>query len=182
MGVALGYRSHADRAVAPIRPRVRGLPEVRIAMQANLSRLHFIDFARTYAVFLALLAHSLETTGVIDRLGEDSLYIRQFTRTATPIFVFMFGFMIEFVYATRAAASAGPPWPLREAPIALAKLRRKLRPESSDMAGARMRDPEPAPASVQEHGPHCGASPRPGRPVSGRRAGDAVGSADCPNY
>jgi len=74
-------------------------------MSVILSRLHFIDFARTYAVFLALLAHSLETTGVIDRLGSDSLYVRQFTRTATPMFVFMFGFMIEFVYATRARAS-----------------------------------------------------------------------------
>jgi OpgC protein len=74
-------------------------------MPVKLSRLHFIDFARTYALVLALLSHSLETTGVIDRLGQDSLFIKQFTRTATPMFVFMFGFMIEFVYATRARAS-----------------------------------------------------------------------------
>src|SRR5215472_18913485 len=74
-------------------------------MRLNLSRLHFIDFARTFAVVLALLAHSLSNTGVFDRMGADSLYIKQFIRTATPIFVFMFGFMIEFVYATRARAS-----------------------------------------------------------------------------
>src|SRR5262245_20571503 len=74
-------------------------------MPVKLSRLHFIDFARTYAVVLALLSHSLESTGVIDRLGDSSLYVKQFTRTATPMFVFMFGFMIEFVYATRARAS-----------------------------------------------------------------------------
>ena len=74
-------------------------------MRLNLSRLHFIDFARTFAVVLALLAHSLTNTKVFDRMGADSLYIKQFTRTATPIFVFMFGFMIEFVYATRARAS-----------------------------------------------------------------------------
>jgi OpgC protein len=74
-------------------------------MRLNLSRLHFIDFARTFAVILALLAHSLSNTKVLDRMGADSLYIKQFTRTATPIFVFMFGFMIEFVYATRARAS-----------------------------------------------------------------------------
>ena len=74
-------------------------------MRLNLSRLHFIDFARTFAVVLALLAHSLNNTKVFDRMGADSLYIKQFTRTATPIFVFMFGFMIEFVYATRARAS-----------------------------------------------------------------------------
>jgi OpgC protein len=77
----------------------------RDVMRLNLSRLHFIDFARTFAVVLALLAHSLNNTKVFDRMGADSVYIKQFTRTATPIFVFMFGFMIEFVYATRARAS-----------------------------------------------------------------------------
>ena len=74
-------------------------------MRLNLSRLHFIDFARTFAVVLALLAHSLNNTKVFDRMGADSLYIKEFTRTATPIFVFMFGFIIEFVYTTRARAS-----------------------------------------------------------------------------
>jgi len=74
-------------------------------MRLNLSRLHFIDFARTFAVVLALLAHSLNNTEVFHRMGADSLYITQFTRIATPMFVFMFGFMIEFVYATRARAS-----------------------------------------------------------------------------
>ena len=76
----------------------------RDVMRLNLSRLHFIDFARTFAVVLALLAHSLANTNVLGRVSADSLYITQFTRTATPIFVFMFGFMIEFVYATRARA------------------------------------------------------------------------------
>lgn len=28
--------------------------------------------------------------------------LKQFTRSATPIFVFMFGFMVEFVYTRRA--------------------------------------------------------------------------------
>jgi hypothetical protein len=78
---------------------------VQIDMSVSQPRLHFIDFARTWAVALALLSHSLEATGVIDRLGEDSVFVKQITRTATPMFVFMFGFMIEFVYATRARAS-----------------------------------------------------------------------------
>jgi hypothetical protein len=77
----------------------------RDVIRLNLSRLHFIDFARTFAVVLALLSHSLANTKVLDRVGPDSLYITQFIRTATPIFVFMFGFMIEFVYATRSRAS-----------------------------------------------------------------------------
>src|SRR5215831_17929862 len=86
----------------------RSLPrpaDHRDIMRLNLSRLHFIDFGRTFAVALALLAHSLANTKVLDRVSADSLYITQFTRTATPVFVFMFGFMIEFVYATRARAS-----------------------------------------------------------------------------
>ena len=47
----------------------------RDVMRLNLSRLHFIDFARTFAVVLALLAHSLNNTKVFDRMGADSLYI-----------------------------------------------------------------------------------------------------------
>ena len=65
-------------------------------------RLSFIDFARTYAVFLALLAHVLLMTGFFKELGEQGLYIKQFTRMATPMFVFMFGFMVEFVYVDKA--------------------------------------------------------------------------------
>ena len=71
-------------------------------MPSAPDRLTFIDFARTYAVFLALLSHALNTTGTFQHMGESSLYIRQFTRMATPMFVFMFGFMIEFVYARKA--------------------------------------------------------------------------------
>lgn len=65
-------------------------------------RLTFIDIARTYAIFLALLAHLFIAIGVFKQLGSNSLLIKQFTRTATPMFVFMFGFMIEFVYVKRA--------------------------------------------------------------------------------
>lgn len=71
-------------------------------MSLSSQRLDFIDFARTYAVLLAILAHALATTTVFETLGKDSFYIQIFTRTATPMFVFMFGFMIEFVYARKA--------------------------------------------------------------------------------
>jgi hypothetical protein len=88
------------------RPRSSSRPSDHSdVMPLNRSRLHFIDFARTFAVVLALLAHSLANTKVLDGVSAASLYVTQFTRTATPIFVFMFGFMIEFVYATRARAS-----------------------------------------------------------------------------
>jgi hypothetical protein len=81
-----------------------GPTDHRDVMRLNLSRLHFIDFARTFAVVLALLSHSLANTKVLDRVSADSLNITHFTRTATPIFVFMFGFMIEYVYVMRARA------------------------------------------------------------------------------
>ncbi|MBA6411787.1 OpgC domain-containing protein [Parahaliea sp. F7430] len=67
----------------------------------NNRRLYFIDCARTYAVFLALLSHLLITTRFFNDLGSDAIYVKQFTRMATPMFVFMFGFMIEFVYVRR---------------------------------------------------------------------------------
>ncbi len=65
-------------------------------------RLHFIDYARSYAILLALLSHAMAATGTWQRIGENSNYIQQFTRMATPMFVFMFGFMMEYVYARKA--------------------------------------------------------------------------------
>ncbi len=74
---------------------------VQGGMENKSDRLVFIDVARTYAVILALLTHALETINLFDQLGSDSVYIRQFTRMATPMFVFMFGFMVELVYVKR---------------------------------------------------------------------------------
>lgn len=65
------------------------------------SRLVFIDIARCYAVILALLSHTLLAVGFFEVLGPDSVYIKQFTRMATPMFVFMFGFMVELVYVRK---------------------------------------------------------------------------------
>ena len=50
-------------------------------------------------MFLALLSHFVGTVGLFKELGDDAIVIRQFTRMATPLFVFMFGFMVEFNYA-----------------------------------------------------------------------------------
>ena len=72
---------------------------------SHQNRLTFIDVARTYAILLALLSHVFAATGFFQQLGPDALLIRQFTRVATPLFMFMFGFMIEFVYVRRAASN-----------------------------------------------------------------------------
>ncbi len=70
-------------------------------MPSSSNRLTFIDFARTSAVLLALLAHALNTTGTFAQLGDASFLIRPFTRMSTPLFLLVFGFLIEFVYASR---------------------------------------------------------------------------------
>lgn len=74
-------------------------------MAPKQSRLAFIDFARSYGVFLALLSHALIATGAYEQLGDNAIIVRSVTRMATPMFVFMFGFMIEFVYVRKAKAA-----------------------------------------------------------------------------
>jgi len=71
-------------------------------MNNKFTRLNFIDVARSYAIFLALFAHAMVVFGGFSALGEDALKIKIFTRTATPLFVFMFGMMLELVYARKA--------------------------------------------------------------------------------
>ena len=68
----------------------------------KLTRLNFIDVARSYAIILALFSHAMLAFGGFAALGEDALKIKLFTRTATPLFVFMFGMMLELVYARKA--------------------------------------------------------------------------------
>ena len=68
----------------------------------KLTRLNFIDVARSYAIMLALFSHAMFVFGGFSALGEDALKIKLFTRTATPLFVFMFGMMLELVYARKA--------------------------------------------------------------------------------
>jgi len=69
---------------------------------APAGRLLFVDVGRTVAVLLAVTAHYLNSAGVYARLEGPTLIVKQFTMMATPLFVFMFGFLIEFIYAERA--------------------------------------------------------------------------------
>ncbi|KGO34480.1 hypothetical protein JT06_07930 [Desulfobulbus sp. Tol-SR] len=74
---------------------VKQLPG-KVMSSSHQNRLTFIDVARTYAILLALLSHVFAATGFFQQLGSDALLIRQFTRMATPLFMFMFGFMNEY--------------------------------------------------------------------------------------
>lgn len=64
-------------------------------------RILFIDAARTYAIILALAAHALHVFGVPE-FGPWIMNYPFFTSMATPMFIFMFGVMMEIVYAKRA--------------------------------------------------------------------------------
>ena len=64
-------------------------------------RILFVDVARAYAVYLALSAHALHVFGVPD-VSEFVYNYPYFTSMATPMFIFMFGVMVELVYCRKA--------------------------------------------------------------------------------
>jgi hypothetical protein len=73
-----------------------------------LKRVAFLDAARAFAIILALFTH-----GMIIFSGWDDLpkltYLRVVTRTATPLFILLFGIMLEIVYVPRAEQSGIKP-------------------------------------------------------------------------
>jgi hypothetical protein len=65
-------------------------------------RLLFIDVARSLAIFLALVAHAMSALQGYTLFGPSTkLWSKLLTRTATPMFVVMFGMMLELVYHRR---------------------------------------------------------------------------------
>ncbi|MEM8531875.1 MAG: heparan-alpha-glucosaminide N-acetyltransferase domain-containing protein [Chloroflexota bacterium] len=64
-------------------------------------RLNFVDVARSFAIFLAIFSHAMIDFGGWDLLSSDQLLIRVISRSATPLFIFMFGMMLELVYFKR---------------------------------------------------------------------------------
>jgi hypothetical protein len=65
-------------------------------------RLHFIDVARSYAISLVFFAHAVVTFGGWCVMGDLSVPLLLITRTGTPLFLLIFGLMLELVYVTRA--------------------------------------------------------------------------------
>jgi len=66
------------------------------------NRLLFIDVARTFAILLALLSHFLGSFNMPTWFGSAGENYPYFTSMATPMFIFMFGFMMEYVYVSKA--------------------------------------------------------------------------------
>ncbi len=69
-------------------------------------RVYFVDFARSYAIFLALFDHSLNDFNIWSNYPfEQYAVIKLFTSSATPTFLFLFGMMLELIYLKRLKAN-----------------------------------------------------------------------------
>ncbi|MBK6266534.1 OpgC domain-containing protein [Marivirga sp. S37H4] len=65
-------------------------------------RVYFVDFVRSYAIFLALFDHSLNDFNIWANYSfEQYAVVKLFTTSATPTFLFLFGMMLELVYLKR---------------------------------------------------------------------------------
>ncbi|MBL7856261.1 MAG: DUF1624 domain-containing protein [Cyclobacteriaceae bacterium] len=65
-------------------------------------RIYFVDFARSFAIVLALTDHSMNDFGVWKNYPE-SVYVilKTLTTSATPTFLLLFGMMLEIIYLKR---------------------------------------------------------------------------------
>lgn len=61
-----------------------------------------LDIARTVAIVLAMLNHSFIATNVWTEYFADKPYISFVVRLATPMFIILFGALLEIVYRNRA--------------------------------------------------------------------------------
>jgi putative flippase GtrA len=65
-------------------------------------RYTFVDVHRSLAILLAISAHAINDWGIADGLADTELALmRTITRAANPSFIFMFGMMLELVYARK---------------------------------------------------------------------------------
>lgn len=65
-------------------------------------RVYFVDVARSFAIFLALFNHSMNDFNIWEDYSHTTYAILKIvTSSATPIFLFLFGMMLELVYFRR---------------------------------------------------------------------------------
>ena len=70
-------------------------------------RLYFIDVARAIAIVLAMLSHFMIAFDGWQGVGNSEYILKPLTRTATPLFIILFGMMLELVYVRRAKRKNG---------------------------------------------------------------------------
>lgn len=72
------------------------------------NRLLFIDVARSVAIVSVLVNHALQAFQGFVMMGlQAELRLRLITRNSLPLFVFMFGMMLELVYLRKWQANGG---------------------------------------------------------------------------
>ncbi len=65
-------------------------------------RVYFVDFARSYAICLALFDHSMNDFNIWENYSfNEYALLKLFTTSATPTFLFLFGMMLELIYFRR---------------------------------------------------------------------------------
>jgi uncharacterized membrane protein len=65
-------------------------------------RYTFVDVHRSLAILLAICAHAINDWEIAAGLANTELaLVRTITRAANPSFIFMFGMMLELVYARK---------------------------------------------------------------------------------
>ena len=70
--------------------------------KAKNGRFIFVDVHRSLAIMLAISAHAVNDWDITDALGRvEFAALRTITRAANPSFLFMFGMMLELVYARK---------------------------------------------------------------------------------
>jgi hypothetical protein len=68
-------------------------------MTSSSKRIYFVDFARSFAIMLALTDHGLIDFQLRDDYSPQTLVIvKTLTTSATPTFILLFGMMLEIIY------------------------------------------------------------------------------------
>jgi surface polysaccharide O-acyltransferase-like enzyme len=72
------------------------------ASEKNRGKILALDLSRTVAIVLAMFAHVLTTTGSLKYVLEEMAPLMVVVRTSTPMFIVLFGVILEVVYRQRA--------------------------------------------------------------------------------
>jgi hypothetical protein len=67
-------------------------------MSSSSNRIYFVDFARSFAIMLALTDHSMNDFGM---MPANTPLLKVITTSATPTFLLLFGMMLEIIYLGR---------------------------------------------------------------------------------
>lgn len=67
-------------------------------MSSSSHRIYFVDFARSVAIMLAVMDHSMNDFGMVP---ADTPLLKVITTSATPTFLLLFGMMLEIIYLGR---------------------------------------------------------------------------------